>query len=242
MRAWAFVVGIVIVMGLVLPSFGMVFEKPTEGQNIVVGESFDVWIRPKSGEVCESIDTGDMPAVPLNPMTGRFEGKMTLNRNHSLGKTNFFASGEPSRKCRNAKTIINVVLPSTTTLQSINASVGGSKSTVMSVYSNPKGERIKKENLTNQLSASGLYSDGVKRYLGEDPGNTYISSDEKVAIVEVGKHGGKQAFVTAVGVGKATITVQNGSYRDLVTVTVINKQCPADAIEPDGSLDIFKCD
>jgi hypothetical protein len=172
-----------------------------------------------------------------------YEWEFKLPEEH-LGVVKIFADGVPvgdphSVSASHTSITITVVLPPTTTVQSIDTVVNGSKSTVLSIYRNSQGERIKDS--TGDLSTSGMYSDGVERYIAADPGNIYTSSDESVAVVKAGKYNDNQGVVTPVGRGEAKITVQNGSHRDSVTVTVIEKLCPGEAIKPDGSLNIFKC-
>ena len=214
-----------------------IIERPVKGQTVVAGEPYDVWVRLVPGEVCDSVG----PGLSFNAKTGRYEGENTIDPEELGGVSEqipLLVLGEGDL-CRDAKVTINVVLPSTTTLQKIDAAIGGQKSTVLSAYSNPQGERINRSS-TEYLSTSGFYSDGVKRYLAKDPNNVYSSSNEKVAIVEAGDRS-NPALVTAVGPGDATITVQNGPHRDSVRVTVIEKRCPTEAIKPDGTLNIFKC-
>jgi hypothetical protein len=201
------------IMGLALPAFGMVFDKPTEGQNIVVGETFDVWIRPLPGETCERIETADMPPIPFNPATGRFEGKVTLNREHPLGKTNFFAPGEPAIECQDAAMKINVVLPTTTVLQGIRV-----EEQDLFLTKVPVGTRGAHFYETEQLRVEGQYSDSVERDISSSMGTTYTSSDEKVATVDA------EGLVTAHAPGTARITIKNGKHELTVEALVKEKK------------------
>jgi len=68
---------------------------------------------------------------------------------------------------------------------------------------------------SRQLRVKGMYSDGVKRKLTSSAsGTTYTSSDETIVKVD------KEGKVTAQGIGKAKITIRNGSYSATVDVVV----------------------
>jgi hypothetical protein len=67
-----------------------------------------------------------------------------------------------------------------------------------------------------QISVYGLYSDGIKREIARAvDGSTYSSSDEKIVTVSI------DGLATAVGLGKAKITVRNGSFKTIIDVLVV---------------------
>ncbi|GBE05316.1 bacterial Ig-like domain [bacterium BMS3Abin10] len=78
--------------------------------------------------------------------------------------------------------------------------------------SDPNDVRIAE---TDYISVSGLYSDGVKRWIASSAdGTTYTSSDETIVTVD------SEGKVTAQGLGEAKITVKNGNYSATVDVIV----------------------
>ncbi|MBI3995959.1 MAG: Ig-like domain-containing protein [Nitrospirae bacterium] len=93
---------------------------------------------------------------------------------------------------------IFVGLPPTVTLQGLKSGLGNYYSFSM------LGQN-------RQLYISGLYSDGVDR---DVEGTTYVSSDERVVVVDT------RGLATAKAVGTAKITVTNGPHKLVIDVEV----------------------
>ena len=227
-KKWGWAIGGLIFFVFVLPTWAMVFEKPIEGQTIVIGESFDIWVRPEPKDVCTGILSfvGDRP---FNSETGRFEWKETLGatsgdgRVNSLGTRRFTVVGEPARTCKTARVTLNVVLPPTTTVQSINANQLGNKGKkrlLLSLKLTPQKKVF--SDRKDRIEVSGVYSDGVERDITMDSKTTYTSMDEKIAKVGVNQN---WMWVTPVGPGKTEIVVSNGPHQDRLQVVVDEVVC-----------------
>ena len=214
--------------GLSVPwADALIIESPVEGQTIVMGEPIQWVVRLEPGEVCTSINGGENP---LNPATGKFEYTDIIQSNgplsHSLGKQNFWVMGEGGDKdslCLDAKVTLTVVLPPTTVITSIDAAFASGKKTFLEIARKPNGELVYSGvSNTDQLSVSGVYSDGVERGIASKPETKYSSANEKVAIII--PRIGARSLVKATGPGKTDIIVQYGGFTDRVTVNV--KECP----------------
>jgi hypothetical protein len=112
-----------------------------------------------------------------------------------------------------ARVEINVVLPSNVTLQGI--SVDPTRILLQKLPEESEPNKISAYE-TRNIGVSGLYSDGINRYIAlSADGTTYTSSDDKVVTVDA------EGNVTARDLGSATITVKNGKY--IATVKVVVK-------------------
>ncbi len=77
-------------------------------------------------------------------------------------------------------------------------------------------ERGKVDADQEQISVYGVYSDGIKREISHAAdGSSYSSSDEKIVSVTA------DGLATAVGPGRAKITVRNGSFKTVIDVLVV---------------------
>jgi len=205
-----------------------VIERPVEGQTVIAGEPYDVWVRLVPGEVCDSVG----PGLSFNAKTGRYEGTDKIDPEDMQGvseQTSLSVEGEGAF-CRFAPSVkITVILPPTTKVVSIGASFDGRKETFLQIARKPSGELVPSgSSKDDTVSVGARYSDGVGRTIINNPDVTYKSLNEKVAIViPVGKEGNpydKLALVRATGPGKTSIIVQYGEFTDRVTVNV--KECP----------------
>ena len=209
-----------------------VIERPVEGQTVIAGEPYDVWVRLVPGEVCDSVG----PGLSFNAKTGRYEGTDKIDPEDMRGvseQTSLSVEGEGAF-CRFAPSVkITVVLPPTTKVVSIGASFTGRKKTFLEIARKPNGELVPSGSLNDaELSIGATYSDGVGRKITDNPDFTYKSLNEKVAIVfppgqwkdSNGKVKTNYALVRATGPGKTSIIVQYGEFTDRVTVNV--KECP----------------
>jgi hypothetical protein len=213
MKTW--IISSLMVMGFVAPVWGVVIEKPVDGQTVVIGVEFDVWIRPESS--CKGVVDFDGNAMPFNSKTGRYEWKETLPPSWSLGKQLIRMDNMPGRGCRDAAVTINVVLPSTTTVQKIDAHEEGEDGKKMFLRRTLTAQKELFRKVGARIEVEGFYSDGVKRSIAADPKTTYQSLDEKIATVEV-KDG--KVVVTPVGRGETEIVVSNGPHQDRLKVYV----------------------
>ena len=201
-------------MGMILtgPSLttALIVESPKEGQTIVVGEPFQMRVKPAPGEECKSVDLGN---TPFNPLTGRYEATHQLPLQHPLGRRKLIVVGEPAHddaECLDTRVTVNVVLPPTTTLQEISVDP-----MVRNLFLEPEIFR------TKEIGVAGLYSDGVERTIkGSAFGNTYHSSDEKVVTVDA------EGVMHAMGLGKATIKVKNGGLMAESIPVVVRQKIP----------------
>jgi len=113
-----------------------------------------------------------------------------------------------------AEVQIKVILPSNITLQGIKINPDD----FILLKKLPPGSDSNKVRAyeTTSIGVFGIYSDGVKReeITSSVSGTTYTSSDENIVKVD------KEGKVTAQGIGKAKITVRNGSYSAVVDVIV----------------------
>jgi len=122
-----------------------------------------------------------------------------------------------------AEVPITVILPPTTKVVSIDAAFASGKKTFLEIARKPNGELVSSGVAnTDQLSVSGVYSDGVERGIASKPETKYSSANEKVAIVI--PRIGARPLVKATGHGKTDIIVQYGEFTDRVTVNV--QECP----------------
>jgi len=210
----------------------IILERPVEGQTVVVGEPYDVWVRPAPGEVCDSVG----PGLSFNEKTGRYEGTHKIDPEELREASEQFRLGieGEGRFCRNAKVTVTVILPPTTVVRGIGTSFTGDKETFLEIARKPGGELVVTEGThsTSELSVSAIYSDSVLRDIITNPGVKYTSANEKVAIVFPPGQGKDSfgdvvkgyALVRATGPGKTSIIVQYGEFTDRVTVNV--KECP----------------
>jgi hypothetical protein len=200
-----------------------VIERPVEGQKVIVGEPYDVWVRLVPGEVCDSVG----PGLSFNAKTGRYEGTDKIDPEDLRGESKqvrIFVEGEGAF-CRDApKVTITVVLPPTTVVTGIDAAFATGKKTFLEIARKPNGELVTTEgtNSDDRLSVGASYSDGVERGIASNPETKYSSANEKVAIVI--PQVGTRPLVKATGPGKTSIIVQYGEFTDRVTVNV--KECP----------------
>ena len=223
-KIWGLVIGGVIFFGLVLPSWALVFEKPIEGQIVVVGEPFDLLVRLEEGEVCEKIHGFEEELPSFNSKTKRYEWKETLPSNEPLGRRLFIALGEPVETCDDAHITLNVVLPPSTTVQSIDAHVIGNKGDKrFRVTRLLTSQKTFLDKFEDKIKVEGRYSDGVERDITNDPKTMYRSLDEKIATVTVKE---KEVIVTPVGPGETEIVIEHGSYHDRVRVITTEIVCP----------------
>lgn len=117
----------------------------------------------------------------------------------AMGKLQYGALSAP-------EVTIYITLPSNIILQQLKSFTGNR------LFFSQIGEN-------EQLYITGIYSDGVKRELWmAKTGTTYISSDEKIAVVD------SNGLVTAIGVGSTKITIKNGDKQIIVDVVVKQKK------------------
>ncbi len=228
---WIIVLGLLLFGSFVPWADALIVESPVEGQTIVVGEPFQWVLRPAPGEVCKRVGGNFL----LNPATGKYEKTDVIEPAHALGKQNFLVSGEPidDSRCLGGKVTLNIVLPPTTTVTGIGAGFNGDKKTFLQIARKPSGELVASGIYSDdELSIGATYSDGVARFVTDNPDFTYKSLDEKVAVVfppgqwkdSDGKVKTNYALVKATGPGTTDIIVQYGAFTDRVTVKV--KECP----------------
>jgi hypothetical protein len=213
----------------------LIIESPTEGQTVVVGEPFEWKVRPSPGETCDTA----ISFPPFNQTTGRYEWTETLPGDAALGQRGFSIIGKPDYACGVAEVTLNVVLPPTTVLQGIEATMASDKSGTIYLYRDLAGNILR--NVSHELEVDGFYSDGVKRDISIDTGTTYTSSDQKVVRPKEISQKDKVMILEALSSGKAVITVRNGSLEDTVSVEVQEKECPPGAMNKWGAVNNSAC-
>jgi hypothetical protein len=238
-------VGALVLLGFVFGVGGQVFGieilEPKEGAIFAPGETVTVNARPSPGEKVRLIDfysnlrhEGSEPMDFIPP----YEWDFTLPKEH-VGVVKIFADGAPvkgsdSVPVKRASVTITVVLPPTTTIQSIGAGFAGSKQAFLDIARKPSRELVITDGTssTRELSVGAAYSDGIRRRIVGNPDLTYESMDEKVAKVfapgqwETTEDDRRvpYALVQATGPGKTEIIVRYKGHESRVTVHV--KECP----------------
>ncbi len=233
--------GFVLVLVMVVTAtlaHALIIESPKEGQVLVVGEEFQWKVRPAPGEVCKSVAGG---APPFNSATGMYEwtDRATPDevKSGEREQQDIMIMGEAMSRdgnCSDASVKVTVVLPPTTTVQSIGAKISGDNKTFLEIARKPSGELLVTEgtNSTDEISVGATYSDGVDRRIVGNPDLTYESLNEKVAKVFAPGQWEKTeddrripyALVQATGPGKTDIIVRYKGHESRVTVHV--KECP----------------
>jgi hypothetical protein len=101
--------------------------------------------------------------------------------------------------------------------------------TVQSLTVDPASVTITSQDATQQLTVTGLFSDGVSRDVSSSAlGTKYASADPTIATV------GEDGLITAIGRGITTVTVTNGSAT-LVENVIVNQAVPAILVTSPGT-------
>jgi hypothetical protein len=227
---WVFVfLGLTI--GLTNRALGVEIVEPKSGAIFSPGETVTVKARPSFGENLRLVSFHtNLQRVGFGPvdLIPPYEWEFKLPEEH-LGVVKIFADGVPvgdphSVSASHTSVTITVVLPPTTTVQSIGADFSGRDRTFLRIARKPNGELVALRGFSErQLYVGAIYSDGVARVIDTAPDVTYESLDEKVAIVIPPPPKG-YAQVKATGPGKTEIVVRYKGYESRVTVHV--KECP----------------
>ncbi len=233
----------VVMYGFVLfwsvPAWGLQIKGVREGQVVTVGDEIVFEVESEPGEAFENVfvavgrsSDGFREVVKSLPYRGRYtipkdaDGRLAINAFIGVAK-------EGNRVNRPAKVTLTVVLPPTTTVQSIRAKFSGDNETFPDIARKPSGELVALGAFSErQLSVGATYSDGVNRRIVGHPDMTYESLNEKVAKVFAPGQWEKTederrvpyALVQATGPGKTEIIVRYKGYESRVTVHV--KECP----------------
>lgn len=185
---------------------------PKEGEIFFAGSDVTLVIKPDSGEEWEYVIYG-MSTLSYNPLLKEYRTTLRIPANlvgyEKLSVIGLDKSGKETELIRN----ILVKLPPNVVLKSIMVF----DQDYMLLYKLPAGS--KPEDMqrieTEQLSVSGMYSDGVKRKLtSSTSGTTYTTNNEKIVTVD------SDGKVTAQSIGTAKITVKNGKYSAQVDIVV----------------------
>ena len=135
-----------------------------------------------------------------------FLGSLTLKAVGLMG------SGQNITVVESSPVTINVVLPSDVILVSMRPDPDQVFLRKMPPGSDPEEVQFSE---TDRIAVMGKFSDGVERSLSRSGrGTTYVTSDPKVATVDV------EGVVSAVAPGQATITIKNGEKQVQVPVYV----------------------
>ena len=207
---------------------------PSKEATYEVGQSIVVRVEPESGEKLVYMQMGFDQVKPDE--RGIIEYTDTVGDELGPLKASIFvyfldSSGQEQRI--ELVLAVTVVLPPTTKVVSMGAFFTGDKETFPEIARKPNGELVTLGfSGDRELSVGAAYSDGVERFITDNPDFTYKSLNEKVAIVFPPGQGkdsrGKvikgYALVRATGPGKTSIIVQYGEFTDRVTVNV--KECP----------------
>jgi len=189
-------------------SYGLAITSPKDGASFKEGDTLDLIAELTSDdpELIESVSfivSGIENACPSAVRTHpKYKCRITLPPG-SPRRISIMAYAVTSVGPKDSQDVnINVTLPSSITLQSLKSDMGNRY-----FFSKLAQKR--------QIYAKGIYSDGVERdlRLGQ-AGTTYVSSNEKVVIVNA------DGLATAVAAGTAQITVRNGDKKLVLDVVV----------------------
>jgi len=252
------IIGIGIVMGFLWFSqsvWALTIISPEDGAIVHIGDTVTVRLQVDTGEpvtdVCFESDherifneaRGDPRCVMEPPFDMQFVvPEYTKTIAIEAFGNNFWNNNELNpdtldNKIYRARPItLNILPPLGVTLQGIDAYKQGLP---FSIYYNRKGEPIGVD--TEYLSVRGIYSDGVLRRLNHDPNLVFTSSDKTVVNVNRIDDLNYEGIIKAIEPGDARITVEYGSHKDFVYITVFEKLCPPEAIDKDGKPDTFRC-
>ncbi len=197
-------------------AFALHITSPDKGQIVYQGDRITVLVKPDTGEDWKEVRIEIVP-MSYNVLTNEYKAEIEIPRDETTGVISFSVAGY---KNDGTKLLLErslfVKMPPNVVMQSIVAGGSGGGRLVVLEKMPLDSSAVDIENFEReQLSVYGRYSDNVNRELTSSAsGTTYKSSDELVATVS------PEGNVTVQGIGKANITVINGTFRSVVDVVV----------------------
>jgi hypothetical protein len=206
-----------VLMGILLfcsiwTSHALEIVQPEEGQKFVAGATVRVVVKPQADEQWMGVSIG-FESLQYNNTIGAYVREFPVPIDEELGTYEFKVDAlSASKQIVELKRSINIILPPTVTLKKIEVNPNPAFLYKLPIGSDPNRVEIFE---TQDLSVSGIYSDGVQRLITlSSAGTTYASSDEKIVTVDAN---GK---LFAKNVGVVSITIRNNGLKAIVRVIV----------------------
>ncbi|WDT77576.1 MAG: Ig-like domain-containing protein [Candidatus Manganitrophus sp.] len=187
-------------------------ESPAEGSIVHSGEVVNIRIVPSPGEQIGGVVMVLGEPDTASPYDFQYEVKPDDIGDLTLSFMALKPSGQFSSKIQ--LHLIGIIPPSVT-LQSLRAEPEEVIFRKLPAGSNPNQVH---DSETERIAVMGTFSDGAEREISLLPGTTYQSSDIKIATVD------SKGLVTAIGPGKAFITIKYGDKKLQIPVFVRVKQ------------------
>lgn len=205
---------ILILVSFLFPNLvsALTIISPKQGTQILTGTSVKVQVRADAGEQLSEVKMllAEDEDFQWNPLTGFYEKTIKSSVKKPGPKKIQVTAMDNQGNVYQAEVEVIVILPPSVTLQGIKV-----ERTRLYLTKVPEGTKGAHFYETKRLRVKGQYSDGVERDVSNSAtGTTYISSDEKITTVDT------TGLVTAVGTGKAQITIKNGDKQVIIDVAV----------------------